>query len=333
MSSRLSIRTAKLEDLEALIRLRRESALDHSRNPALERFYATDATRPELRERLMDRCILVGRYGKQIVAMNSLDLDSASMLDTLVAPQRRGMGIGRRMVAELERLAVRFGMTRLEAVVASGSRAFFRACGYRPASGSRLVRDESTGLDTLHMYREFPRRQTRYGARIKRVLDAVGIEADYGRRHRLMLQEECRELASIGNDRFGREQMLAPPAAKAWCAMCHAAERDGIELEVASAYRSVGYQASIIERKKQSGQALHRILKVSAAPGFSEHHTGCALDLATPGSEPLEVEFERTEAFEWLVDSAQQFGFQMSFPRNNRHGIAYEPWHWRYVNE
>ncbi len=42
----------------------------------------------------------------------------------------------------------------------------------------------------------------------------------------------------------------------------------------------------------------------------------------------LEEEFETTPAYRWLCDNAGRSGFRQSFPRNNIHGIAYEPWHW-----
>lgn len=73
---------------------------------------------------------------------------------------------------------------------------------------------------------------------------------------------------------------------------------------------------------------MQQILEVSAAPGFSEHHTGRALDLTTPGGPVLEEPFEHTDAFAWLSESAGSFGFHLSYPRGNSHGIAYEPWHW-----
>jgi zinc D-Ala-D-Ala carboxypeptidase len=69
---------------------------------------------------------------------------------------------------------------------------------------------------------------------------------------------------------------------------------------------------------------------VNAAPGYSEHHAGRAIDVATPSSRPLEQEFESTDAFRWLAAHADAFGFRLSFPRDNRHGIAYEPWHYCY---
>ena len=73
---------------------------------------------------------------------------------------------------------------------------------------------------------------------------------------------------------------------------------------------------------------MEEILKVSAAPGYSEHHSGRVVDLTTPGYAPLEEEFEDSAAFAWLCRSAAEHGFYLSYPRGNPHGIAYEPWHW-----
>ncbi len=42
----------------------------------------------------------------------------------------------------------------------------------------------------------------------------------------------------------------------------------------------------------------------------------------------MEEEFGNSEAFCWLIGHARQFGFRLSYHRENRYGIAYEPWHW-----
>ena len=63
-------------------------------------------------------------------------------------------------------------------------------------------------------------------------------------------------------------------------------------------------------------------------PGFSEHHSGRALDLGTPGCDGLSEDFEATQAFEWLSESASRFGFVLSYPHDNAWGFSYEPWHW-----
>jgi D-alanyl-D-alanine carboxypeptidase len=157
---------------------------------------------------------------------------------------------------------------------------------------------------------------------------ALGVPRNYARVRNLRQVREPRRLVSIGLDIQLREQWLTPPAATAFTAMREAALRDEVELQVVSAFRSIAYQLGIIERKLQRGLTMDAILRVSAAPGYSEHHSGRALDLTAPGYAPVEEIFEQSGAFAWLTRNASRFGFVLSYPRGNRHGIAYEPWHW-----
>jgi len=157
-----------------------------------------------------------------------------------------------------------------------------------------------------------------------------GIPADYAARTGLVLCEEALDLVGIGADALGREQRLAPRAAEAWRHMLAAAAEDGVQLLVVSSYRSVEYQCALIQRKLDRGMKIADILKINAAPGYSEHHTGRALDLTTADSPPLEVGFETTHAYAWLVEHAGGYSFRLSYPRDNPHGINYEPWHWAF---
>ena len=63
-------------------------------------------------------------------------------------------------------------------------------------------------------------------------------------------------------------------------------------------------------------------------PGYSEHHTGRAVDVAMDGAAQLELGFGQTPAFRWLSENANSFSFFLSFPVGNPHGFVYEPWHW-----
>ena len=81
-------------------------------------------------------------------------------------------------------------------------------------------------------------------------------------------------------------------------------------------------------KKLESGQTPETVFSVSAAPGFSEHHSGNAIDLSDGEGEPLVEAFEETAAFGWLTAHAQAYGFYLSFPRDNPHKLIYEPWHW-----
>lgn len=156
----------------------------------------------------------------------------------------------------------------------------------------------------------------------------LGIPEDYGLDGSKPVFEEATELVEVGPNLVGRMQSLEPHTAGRWAAMVRAAAGDGVQLLIVSGFRSIDYQARLIRKKINSGQTVSEILVVSAAPGHSEHHTGRAVDIATPGSRPLTEEFETSAAFGWLTENAADFGFTMSYPRGNRHGFVYEPWHW-----
>lgn len=159
-------------------------------------------------------------------------------------------------------------------------------------------------------------------------LHDVGLDDSYGERSGLPLVPEPAALVFAGRDRYRRPLWLSAATARAWLAMQRAAYRDGLMLDAISGYRSHDYQLGIFDRKRARGLTVEQILTVNAAPGYSEHHSGHALDIGTPGEPPAESSFERTAAFAWLTRHAGDFGFGMSYPRDNPHGIVYEPWHW-----
>ena len=128
----------------------------------------------------------------------------------------------------------------------------------------------------------------------------------------------------------GRLFELTPSTAKAWKLLKQAAQAEGVELQIVSAFRSIAYQATIIRRKLEQGQDLASILKLLAPPGYSEHHSGCAIDIGCPEYPRLDAQFADTSAFLWLNAHAPSFGFYLSFPPDNAFGYLYEPWHWRF---
>ncbi len=168
---------------------------------------------------------------------------------------------------------------------------------------------------------------------IRRLHDELGIPSDYAEQSGLPAQDPPLSLVSVGKDMYGREQRLTPQAADAWRRMQSAATRDGVSLLLVSAFRPPAYQASLLRRKLDRGESIAEALQAVAAPGHSEHQSGRAIDVSCAGCAVLEVEFERTETFQWLMQNAQIFGFSLSYPRGNPHGIMYEPWHWCYAPE
>ncbi len=126
-------------------------------------------------------------------------------------------------------------------------------------------------------------------------------------------------LVSVGNG-----QMLHANAAEAFHEMKKAAQKDGIKLVAVSGFRSIEQQKYLFhDVAKQRKQSEEERAKVSAPPGFSQHHTGFGIDINS-----LEVSFEKTKAFAWLQQNAGKYQFTLSFPKNNTQGISYEPWHW-----
>jgi D-alanyl-D-alanine carboxypeptidase len=133
----------------------------------------------------------------------------------------------------------------------------------------------------------------------------------------------------------GKVVMLRVVAAEKFFEMQRAAARDGIDLVAVSGFRDKAYQQGLFDRNLgKMGQAME-VTKVSAPPGYSEHHTGYALDIGDGGQPETHVEttFEQTRAFEWLQSNAGRFGFEMSFPKDNKQGVSYEPWHWRFIGD
>ena len=160
------------------------------------------------------------------------------------------------------------------------------------------------------------------------VLARFGISRALLASRGLCRHAEAAALELVQVDADGREHFLIPSAAEAWRGMKAAALSDGIELLVISAFRSIARQAAIIQRKLDAGLDIAEILEVSAPPGYSEHHTGRAVDIAMPGGPVLETAFEASIAFTWLRGNANSFGFYLSYPENNVCGYQYEPWHW-----
>ena len=168
-------------------------------------------------------------------------------------------------------------------------------------------------------------------AHINEVNHGLGIPGDYAVKHNLHPQPEAKDLVQVPRDVYGRKVEMVAPAASALKRMFAAAARDGVKLETVSGFRSINYQTGLIRRKLKSGMGIQKALTINAVPGYSEHQTGCAVDLTTPGVPAADGSFARSKAFAWLRQHGAAFGFHLSFPPGNPYGYEYEPWHWRYV--
>ncbi|MEL6320352.1 MAG: M15 family metallopeptidase [Cyanobacteria bacterium J06626_14] len=129
---------------------------------------------------------------------------------------------------------------------------------------------------------------------------------------------------------------LRENAARSFIEMAAAARTDGVILTPISGFRSIEQQQYLFFGiKRAEGLRADERAVVSAPPGYSEHHTGYALDLID-GQQPdtgLEEEFESTEAFEWLEENASFYNFELSFEKGESGSVSYEPWQWRFVGD
>ncbi|MBX3724450.1 MAG: D-alanyl-D-alanine carboxypeptidase family protein [Xanthomonadales bacterium] len=210
---------------------------------------------------------------------------------------------------------------------------------WQDRAGRSRQRPTRAALRELDLLRDRLRRPGRPGAapdhrawaaQATRALARLDIAADLPRRRGLTLCPEPPCLHAFGRDLADRTVWLVPAAGRAWSRMRDAAADEGIRLRVVSSWRSLLRQEALLRAKLAAGRTLAQVLEVNALPGYSEHHLGTTLDLHAGEGPVLEEAFEATAAFDWLQRHAGGFGFRLSYPRGNRHGIAYEPWHWRW---
>lgn len=114
--------------------------------------------------------------------------------------------------------------------------------------------------------------------------------------------------------------------------------------EMLSDCREAGFSPRIISsfRTRETQQYLydHTANKADTAiPGHSEHECGLAADIIDSGSlgwsDPLIDAQEDMPAQKWLMEHCHEYGFILRYPKEmqEKTGIIYEPWHYRYVGK
>ncbi|MGM0124393.1 zinc D-Ala-D-Ala carboxypeptidase [Enterococcus sp. AZ194] len=133
-------------------------------------------------------------------------------------------------------------------------------------------------------------------------------------------------------------------------ALEEAAQKAKHPLVVISAFRSVAYQQTVFDRNVTSEmskegiseeEAIAETKKTVTEPGYSEHHTGLAVDVVDESwynnypDEVLEEGFGKEAGAKWLAENAPKYGFIIRYPKGKEAitKIDYEPWHLRYVGE
>jgi D-alanyl-D-alanine carboxypeptidase len=130
--------------------------------------------------------------------------------------------------------------------------------------------------------------------------------------------------------------------------MLEAAESDGIELRVVSAFRTWETQNrnfyNYVERlMRENDYSMEQAIAVTstqiARPGESEHNAGVAIDIISKDwfiyNNDYTRDFDKTPEFRWLYENSWRFGFILRYPdgKEDITGFIYEPWHYRFVGQ
>lgn len=117
----------------------------------------------------------------------------------------------------------------------------------------------------------------------------------------------------------------------------------GLSPLICSSYRSQERQQELYDNKVQRVMAegvSREAAQAEAArwvarPGTSEHQTGLAVDIVSLSNQMLDETQESTPEFQWLAENAWKYGFILRYPsdKSEKTGIAYEPWHFRFVGK
>lgn len=122
---------------------------------------------------------------------------------------------------------------------------------------------------------------------------------------------------------------LTAETKSAFAKMKQDASKEGIELRIVSGYRSYDYQKNLFNKYlNRPGETRESVESYSARPGYSEHHTGLAIDVNNASSS-----FVGTPEQKWLNENCVKYGFIIRYPEGKEQytGYKYEPWHIRYL--
>lgn len=144
---------------------------------------------------------------------------------------------------------------------------------------------------------------------------------------------------AVADDATG--QQLEAEAAAAYREMAAAALADGVSLRLVSGYQDAAARQAALDRCRQfyldkgRTQAEAEALAATLVPAAdcNESGTGYAAEILSLEYENADADFAEDRAFSWLSAYGAEFGFILRWPQDRQAatGMAYQPWHWRYV--
>ena len=147
--------------------------------------------------------------------------------------------------------------------------------------------------------------------------------------------EEKVEMVTFENKQ-GYDVSIEKRAYDAYIELTKDLEAEGIFVDADTGYRSVAEQVEITQRyRERYGSEYAK--NVVAVPGYSEHHTGLAIDICIEKDgkriNDNDEMIAEEEIFEEIHKHLADHGFILRYIKNGVAitGYDYEPWHFRYV--
>ncbi len=123
--------------------------------------------------------------------------------------------------------------------------------------------------------------------------------------------------------------------------MIREGQKQGLQFEICSSYRSVERQIELFEEDVEElmregyshEEAYKEVARETMPPGCSEHSTGLAFDIVALNYQLLDQWQENTPENIWLQENCARFGFILRYPKGKEDitRISYESWHFRYI--
>ena len=149
--------------------------------------------------------------------------------------------------------------------------------------------------------------------------------------------EEALDTVKI-KDSQGWDVEVEKTAYEAYLKLKEDLEKDDVHVDLDSAYRSVKEQKRIVKEFTEK-YGKDYVKEYVAVPGYSEHHTGLALDLYLniDGKDVYENEdmVKYPEVWAKIHKKLADYGFILRYMEDKEDitGYSYEPWHIRYIND
>lgn len=147
----------------------------------------------------------------------------------------------------------------------------------------------------------------------------------------------------------GYKMYLRKETLEAFLKMAEAANKEKIDLKIASATRNFDYQKNLwnnkwtgytlVEKKDLSKSIpdgllrFKKILEYSAVPGASRHHWGSDIDINDANPAYFNG-IKGAKEYDWLLKNATNFGFCQPYNQKDLErstGYNEEKWHWSYM--